>query len=736
MAKQRLSRVVRRANVAYDLESFQSGIPHVPPYVSNGVVGGCFDHFGFQSRPDTGVPEGRTVLGYVDHYYGCAHGLYRQFPLTYIHASFADGTPLNLVDCRSYSQVLDIYDGALTTRYDLYGPTAIRCFASQTVPNLFMMGVERKPSSAGKELVLTFECNTSACQNRDQRWKARPVRVSFDQAEHGMRVTSKTNVSTTEWTVLCRQGTFSVDRTRLVLRLPSGRSAIRIWVKRDGCPDERAARAPADALLKQHTATWRGLWKLSWVDLPEERAQRVWCRTKYYALSHFPSIPVRPLCPTGLAGNIWGYTFPQDVYYVAENLPRLGHLDRAQAAMAFWLDHVRDAEEYCRRLLRVQGVYYPWAVPYGDWKKYEADGVLNADSYELHNPAYVVAMVWHYYLISRDRRFLKRFFPVIEGVFRYYGNIVRKGKAGTYNTYHAKARGQDEASTTQGKLRNLLCAGYSAEYAARAYVYAADVLEKSDAVLLKLADDIVTSGCTRAPLLRKEGFYATYQGDNRPLGSQKHPVQLNPIAFLPMPDMVESDDAILAAWKSRYDLTREARKPLTQGWTLGEFALASARMRAPGEMEKDLHAVQPCRGADPRWVQFYESSFWEGWHLRKAYYFPMMGLYLQAFTDCIVQDWRWYLDLFACLPAGWRQKRFSFAGIRVRGGVEVSGRWNKGRFSVRLKPHGAKQVSVRVALPGVTVAAKNQAQGPARFPGEETVTLEFARSRSVELRSV
>lgn len=730
----RVDKAVHRADITYDLDSFQSGVPLVPLYVSNGIVGGCFDHFGFQSNPNTGTPEGRTALGYIDHYHRADHGRHIQFPLAIVQAAFADRTPLNLVDCAGYRQTLDLYNGVLTTVYDLYGPTEITAFASQSAPNLFVMRIDRSPIADDKQLAIAFEYETSVCQNIDMRWKVTPVQVAAAIEGDRVRVRSVTNTTETEWVVHCPEARFAIDGTRLVLRLAAGVHELRVWVKHDGGVDEAAVEWLYDSLLSQHRAVWHGLWRSSWVDLPEHRAQAIWCRTKYLTLSHFPALAARPLCPTGLAGNIWGFTFPQDVYYVAENLPRLGHIDRAELALRFWRTHLPDVKRYGKRLLGTDGAYYPWTPPYKDFDAYETDGVCGADSYELHNPAYVAAMVWHAWLVTANQTLLRRYFPVIEEVFRFYRCISTAGDAGTYDTYHEKARGQDEASSTEGRLRNLLCVSYSAEYTARMYVDACATLGKARTPLLDDAEKIAAAGYTRRPLLRAEGYYRTYEGDHRPPGEQKHPVQLNPIAYLPMPHMVDSDPAVETAWRHRYELTKDARKPLTLGWTIGEFALASARMRSPADMEQDLRAIQPCHGADARWIQFYESSFWEGWHRPKSYYLPMMGLYLQAFTDCLVQDWRGYVDLFACLLPGWETQRLSFSGIRVRGGIVVSGRFAKGSFTVRLKPRKAQSVKVRVSLPGARIEVRNSETGPSVFDGGQVVELASCSRKAIELR--
>ncbi len=716
---------VRRANVVYDLDSFQTGWPHVPPYVSSGILGGCFGIHGFMDHPQHRAPEGRTVLGYTDHYFRVEHGRHIQLALAVIRAEFADGTGLNLMDCTRYRQELDLLTATLTTDYDLYGPTTVTAFASQTVPNLFVMRIARQPAEEGKELIVTVDCDTAALEKG--RWPASgsPARAELRPAADGVRVASRTNCLTTDWVLSVDGGEVTTEGSAVSIVPSEPVCTLRILVEREGCPGREVRAQPWERLHGEHLAAMRRFWEECWADYPEERAHKVWTRTNYYLACNFPTRPARPMCPEGVLSNVFPFYFPQDVYYVAENVPRLNHLERARTALRYWLDHLPDVQDYCRDVMGVEGAYYPWTPPYQDWDEYERDGVCNPDSYELHNSVYVVAMIWHYYLLSGDGEFLGRFLPVLQEVFRFYWNISSRNASGTFDTYHEHARGQDEHSTTAGDLRDVLCAGYSAEYTARAFSRAAGITGEGDPEMVRAGRQAVESGYERDSLLRPEGFYTTYEGDDRPIGSQKHPVQLNPIAFLPMPDMVEPGSPPWRAWRRRYDLCDQAKTPRTKGWTFGEYFLSSVRMRAPGEAERDLWAARTCRAGDPRWTQFYEGSSLEGWHLWRAYYFTMSGLYLQGFTDTLVQDWRGYLDLFACLLAGWAEKEFAFHGFRVRGGVVVSGQWHDGSFRVTLAPGAAKTVRVRVSRPGITVAAEGQASGPARFNAREVVEFEF-----------
>lgn len=730
-----VAEIVREANIGYDSTEFQTGHPYVPLLVSNGIVGGCFDHTGFQSTPNYDYPQGRTVFGYVRHYEMPETSRQIQFPLAIIQAEFSDGSTIDqMFIARNYKQELDLFTGTLKTQYNLFGQTEIIAFAHQTIPNLFVMHIERQVDCPGKNLVVNIQCETSSCQNNRFNWPVPPVKLSYEIQQAKVFIVSKTNLTTTHWIIDADKNTdIIIDGSRIKINLSNEQSTIKFLVLRDDCPGLEVLQQSFAQLLNAHVKEWEKIWQTSWIDFPEDRAQQIWTRMKYYAVSHFPIIPEKAMLPTGLNCNIWGFTFPQDVYYVAENLPRIGHFERAEKALRYWLNILPEVKKYTRRIMQTGGAFYPWTPPFERWDEYEKDRVVSADSYELHNPAYVLAMVWHFYKYSGNRQILKKYFPIIQEVWRFYSNISDRNAEGRFNIYHENARGQDEASTADGKLRNLLCASYSAEYSARVYLGAAKMVSESEPRLVQKARTILQAGYERSTLLTETGYYRTYEGDFRPPNSQKHPVQLNPIAFLPMPELVVDGSPVAIAYQKRYELTHEATKPITLGWTFGEFFLASVRMRLPNQAAKDLSAIQICRGADPRWIQFYESSFWTGWHFNKAYYFPMHGLFMQAFTDVLVQDWRGYVDLFACIFDNWKDQTFSFRGLRTLGGISVDGRWDKGRIKIVLHPNGVKTVKVRVSSDCGMLQAIGQKNGPVSFPSADIVSFVFHGDQTITL---
>ncbi|MGK7395489.1 MAG: hypothetical protein ACNS62_13010 [Candidatus Cyclobacteriaceae bacterium M3_2C_046] len=719
-----VAEIVRKANILYDSAAFQTGHSHVPPYIANGILGGSFDHMGFQSRPNKGIPEGRTVLGYIDQFYMAENTRQAQLPLAIIQAEFADGSSvLNMMETTGYNQELDIYQGTLTTRYDLYGPTEITALAHQTQPNLFLMKILRKPEYADKELVIKINAETSSSQNADIKWKAEPVKLDLQVQGNQARITSSTNMTTTNWSVISNNEIIQ-SGNEIHIRLKNEENIIKILIERPDLNNSEVVDQTFDQLLATHTRRWEEDWEKSWIDFPEDRAHNIWNRANYYNLSNFPLVPEKALIPTGMNTNIWGFTFPQDVYYVAENLTRTRHFERYRKAMKYWLDILPEVKKYSVRIMDVAGGFYPWTPPFDQWDQFEKHGAVSNDSYEIHNPAYVSAMVWHFYQRTGDQAFLQEYFPIMEEVWRFYTNVIHPNQEGTFDVNHHKAAGQDEASRLESS-KNLLCASYSAEYSARNYLKAAELVDNPEPELVQQAETILEAGLERDKLLKSTGYYRTYEGDDRPPNSQKHPVQLNAITFCPMGDLVPEGGPAQTAWQNRYELTAQAKKPVSHGWTYGAFALASSRMGSEEAFARDLSAIQYFAGADPRWIQFYEFTFWERYTLNLSYYFPTQGLYQQAFTDAVVQDWRGYIDLFATLLPEWKTQGLSFHGIVVDGGAEISGNWKDDHFKVSIKPGFTENIELQVSQQADHIHASGHKEGPDHFEGNQRVTLTF-----------
>jgi hypothetical protein len=695
------------------------------------------------SKPANDYDQGRRHFGYVNHYRRRSYGGHDQASLLYITGTKQNGEAPGLADLTSYRQVLDLHTATLTTAWADSSRYRIRAFTSFATPQLFEMHFTCRLSRPEDALTVRLHFDTVWADNGNLRGFAEetpPVQLDFVQEGLTWRVRSTTNCRTTEMLIAVRNAPLVQEGSDLVLTLPSGQATLRLLIIGDELTgearEELGAALPkaSPQLFRAHKQAAQAFWEQSGnVVLPDRPWSKVWLRSKYYLAASVPPLPSHIMATTGLNSNVFRHGFPQDMYYVVENLPRLGLFDLARAQMPYWRDNLDAVRRYTRRLADRDGAFYPWIPPFEQWDEFEVEKPANKDSYEFHNSGYVAAMVWHYYLATQDIEYLRAHVCVLEEIARFYVDITELGSTGPARIRHPLLRSQDEASRYEGAKTNALCSVWSALYTFRAWREACRILDRDGGKLTEEVDAILAAGYDFSSLERPDGTLRTHAEDHRPLGQQKHPVQLNAIAYLPMRDFMDDYPPVRCSWERRYDLTLGARVPESRGWTLGEFALASARMRAPGELRHDLLMVQPARFADPLFIQFYESSCRVGWSHKKAYYFTTSGLYLQALTDAVVQCCRGTIDLFAALLPEWEDREICFNDIRVWGGVDVSGWWRKGEFEVTLSPMVDIRLPVRVSRDVKGIVVKHSDGTGFLLPGNREMPVQFRAGEQVTL---
>ena len=701
---------IREGTIRTGLDFFQTGQPFIPCYVANGWLGGCCDEFGFHSRPQFDMDHGRTGLGYQMHYVRRYWGGHDLVQLAHLQATYADGRAPGLAGLESYHQELDLFTASLETNWSCLGSRwSVRTWASWAVPQLYSWCIRQASGRPEDHLHLRLCFDTAAADNNarnDSRLHLQSpvIRITVLNGKT-LSVSSTTNCRTTTLLVFGDGLDLHPEETSILVSIRDGSGTLKLLVlDQELAPD--IAADPAAWLVSQdhwagHLAAVARRWSSGVIVLPPGPAAQVWLRSRYYAIASLPPYSCHIQDPTGLCANIWGHGFPQDQYYVVEALPRLGLADIARVQMPVWGSALPEVLRYTRRLAGVEGAFYPWIPPFEDWGAFEVKGPTNPDSYEFHNSAYVSAMVMGIYRYTGDRCFLEEYLPLLREIARFYVAITRLPEKGGAYIEHPLIRSQDEAMATDHHTRHPLCCLWSATYALRSWLEARRQLgDVGEPVLADQAGAILARHYDLDGLRRPEGGLKTCQNDPRPAGQQKHPVQLNPIALLPMPDLM-SDPDVHYSWNHRLDLCHNARIPFSAGWTFGLFSLASARMRDGKALAADLALVQPARYADGRWIQFYESSCRNGWQHKKAYYFTTSGLYLQALTDAVIQDCRGYIDLCAALLPEWQGERIEVYGVTSLGGARIDGWYAAGRCRFTITPKYSGPVTVRMGLPGI-----------------------------------
>ncbi|QBE61867.1 hypothetical protein [Pseudoduganella lutea] len=288
---------------------------------------------------------------------------------------------------------------------------------------------------------------------------------------------------------------------------------------------------PADAprlSLRRTRAHWQRTWETSaMLDLPDERAQQTWVRSLAYILSTFNDDGYGFTPTNGFSGNLYMFNYAQDLFYVHPTLLASGNVAPAKAWIERFAAMIPGMRDYARRLWpETRGIYPPWELPFGPVEGYHDPSVPIVYCYEPHNAGYLCRMAHDTALMVDDPAWTRAHaLPLIEETARFFHSFCRKEPDGRWHLFLSPSVGQDEAGGRNQK--DYLCALYSARYSfQKAIEHGLDTDGRYRRILQDgLAFDTLLSD--------KQFYYASAGSGPKDYGTQKHPVQLNGLAYLP-----------------------------------------------------------------------------------------------------------------------------------------------------------------------------------------------------------
>jgi hypothetical protein len=683
-----ISDIVRRGDVVYGPEDLTAMDEMVTLYLGNGHLGGCFDYLGTMAvdgSPGSPEPVGDTYFCSLYHFVHGNYGMDYALPVARLRLSVrgVSGRVADAGRIGEYGQRLTLFEGLLKTRFrtDCGTLTEREQFFSQVRKNLFVC---RNRCREGKDSILEIRIepvvNTPFHYGQHFRGTA-----EFRRVDDLMLWTVRTgDTATTIGMALNGEGVREARSIENGVAVSLGNeSDVTIWCS---IVSDRESKDPLkeveqlvgesreagyDFVRKEHTDWWEEYWNESLISLPgpAEDCQKLWLRGNYYlACSLSDRETPHPPLVFGLARVGWPSYFPQDFLYLYQNTLSANHLRHAASTADFWFDILPHAREYARRMFDLPGAYYPWTPPLFIWDDYHKDGVPNDCYYEHHNGAYVARMVLDYARWTGDAEYRReRAYPVIREIAEMYrGMMSFDSGIGKHEIRFTPSKGQDEyAPSHQANYFDCLL---SAEYTLRV---ACDMARKLnlDGDLRREWSEILRAGLAWEKL-RSGDRYLAYEGDDRGGRSEKHPVQLNPIALLGVRGL-RQDVRISYAYRDRYLITLGYDRDEAHAWTLGEFLLASARMGDADGFREDLRRARSCRIVDPRLIQTFESSG------SKPHFMTTQGFFMEAITECFVQCRGGVVEVGQLILPEWREasrrEPIRFHNLRAPGGFLVSG---------------------------------------------------------------
>ena len=635
------------------------GSDHLNLYLGSGRCGSSFAWHGLHHAASVAQDRAgisRTLLMHADHWARGAYGIDCWLPVCRV---LWDPLPDGV---RSRSQDLDLYTGCLSTSFETEEYSVVlRSTYHPEKRDLLAIEIEYSALSGKRvsDIVLSPEQLIPA--HYDQTFKV-DVSSASVTAQTG-RLVLRTSTVTTH--VVMRVCSASGEQHllpegsgfRLKLQGQTGACLILVGIG----SASRAANVEAEigavnsvsAYFDDAARGWSRRWGKAFIWVPDTRIQALWARSVFFLLSSYAPDVRSPAAPMGWSGNGWPFHFPQDISYIHPAMLRLGHYDIASAIVEYYRSILDDTVESTRRIYEKPGAMWAWVCPIGTafGQTLLAGGATpNHFHYEVHNAAYPARMAAETAAHLRNHEWtLNTAWPIVRESARFLASICTKNADGTWDEQVTPSMGQDEFGGENS--RNYLCALFSIQYTLQAALRMVETLGVSDPYV-EIWRTIISDGLSFGRLLDpRHGIYATAENlvGRTWFATQKHPVQLNPLTFLPLSAFV--DIPTQTAYERRNELCNGIAVNISDGWTLAAFWLASSHMGEGEKLARELSVAEAMNYVDPEWVQIYETSNVKG----APYYMTSHGLLVQALLDAFQSDYWGQTTRRAAVPESWAE---------------------------------------------------------------------------------
>lgn len=654
-------------------------------YLGSGRAGASFDAWGLMGNgyQCERTSQGVTSFMHADHWHRGAHGIDSR-----MHAFrivFADGAPAQAP--AAYEQTLHLYDGKLTTSLSLPGLRyTMTAFFNPAQPDILALDIRWNGASVMPDLLLAPEVELPVSYGDVLKGTAELVQSSADTAL--IKLSIGTAESALALHTLNTAGRISLSDEARGIRLSfsgaHGRhlilAGLSSWKRRDALSTAIAAMTSPEQYAASASAAWHTRFGSAGISVPVPEYQKLWARSLYYTLASYGPDKAAPAQPCGWSGNMWRYSFPQDLSYIQPALLRLGHYDIARSWIEFYHGFIDDMRTYTKRIYNADGAMWAWEFPIASPSHLldaSRPGEPNWYQYEIHNAAYVARMAYETARHLRDRSWTRTVaWPVVNATADFYASAVsRQGKR--FGIAMTPSMGQDEMAAHNKK--NYLCALFSADYTLRIALAMAKSLSISGDDVKQWGSILRTGLAYESLYDAQEGICSIYEGPlSETLGKQKHPVQLNPLFALPLGNAASFTHT---AYQRRYDICRNAKNDFFHGWTLAAFWVSSAHAADAEGLLYDLARTEKSHYVDPDWIQIYETSISaDAVPGSTCYYVTSHGLYLQALQDAFVSDFSGNTVIGGACPRTWEGAQFS--NLHTMRGETISGEVAGGRVRV------------------------------------------------------
>jgi len=678
---EKLSVLVKNANIKRD--KWPGNIEeHLNLYMGNGRCGSCFDAYGLMNNGYlTSLNESisNTIIMHADHWSRGEWGLDSYLPV----ARIVWAEKPSLSPPIQYNQLLDIWDGILDTEmvWDKL-KLKIKVYFHAMYKDLLIYDIQYESSQKENVLGLALvpEQNTKTGHYKEAvNGKLETVEFNNDSFYLG-RLKVGSADSAIALKLISQEGKASLETNNegLLVRFSESKGrhmlvfGIAAWGRSKKMLDDLNIADYSSDFENKSKDNWNKRWGNSYIQIPQPDFQKLWFRNHYYLLASYAPEVRSPAPPTGWTNNAWPRHFPQDMTCIATALLRLGHIDVVRSVVEFYRENLESMKQFTKEVFGSEGTMWAWEFPIGPNSKLLRNGAPNWPQYEIHNAAYPAYMAREVSKYINDPAWSKDVaWPIVYESALFYASSLKKGPEGAWNLQVIPSMGQDESGPRNAK--NYLDALYSARYSI------STALEMANEIGINNSDfyqwrKILSDGLAFKNLYNPSlGVYATCQTNNglNSFGMQKHPVQLNPLMYLPKGSL---NDAEKRAYQIRYDLCEKAHEHIFKGWTIPAYLISSARIGNGEGLLNDLNELKIGNMVDESWIQIFEGTQRHD----RAYYTTNGAWFMSSLCEAMVTDFFGETKIGNACPDSWKDVSFHNLYTNSRqlwSGRKVKGRW-------------------------------------------------------------
>ena len=661
--------------------------------------GATFDPYGFMNAPR--LPQSSEAVQYPDGCWGNAkpppatafmhtdHWVEGRFGLQ----GLVPPARLLLLDIPAapgeYWQENNIYNGQLSTFMRFSGIDWLTTATfNPEVRDVFALQVDYTAASGAALPAIKLEVITDTLGFSGSLVVGKLQTIAFDPQEGTwLGNLQAANADTAiGLRLLCEKGTLALktedDGVTVHLAGPTGSFLLLVGVAamtKMEAMVESLKKPAGSSWLQECASAWERRRGSSGIQVDDGRVQALFDRSVYAMLCSL-SADVSSLNPAcGLTPFGWGWAgfCPQDSSYVFPMLLRLGFIDIAQAKVEFLRQCIPAARRGTRRIFGVEGIMWPWEHPISPEFSLFQGSAPNWYQFEIHNSAYPARMAYETALYVQDETWVREnAWPVVRESARFYASIAEKeADSGRWSLFVNPSMGQDEYGGINDK--NFLCALFAAQYCFEAALNLVERLALMPCDEFEAWEQILADGLSFDRLFDDDaGIYRTHEklAPGEGLNRQKHPVQLNPLTFLPLSDGITPE--LKRAYDIRYELCVGVKDGLPQGWTAPAYLLAASRIGDSDSLLFELRQMEKAHNIDPAYIQIFE----DGENRRGSYYITSLGLYMQAISGALLSDFWGQTVVGAACPESWGD--VSFTRLWTRDGKVLTGGRTGGVWSV------------------------------------------------------